>query len=327
MNEINLNNLINELRTREETMILFLNTDFSGMFYEDIIDKILSETFEAYKDNLITFSQIKKIVNMFVDFKVYNSAKELFNRVKWLKKFGLLDKNIQLKQSHVEILDTFDRLNVFLNNFDCDYYHTSGILTFLLTETPLVRYHHDLDVFINENDLQKLTDLCKNTDFEVFQYLSKRSDFSKRRTVKLFDKRNKIVISVFLFERLYDNSIVVNDYYIDEFGNFKTDQDYNSSKCVDLSFSKSVFIHNNIPYKAITIEALYNCKKDRGVKHQFDCSILNDYVDLLLEHQIDLERVSIRCFDTIENPVILKQMQEMIKNEQSSCRRLVPTKK
>ena len=112
-----------------------------------------------------------------------------------------------------------------------------------------------------------------------------------------------------------------------EFGNFKTDQDYNSSKCVDLSFSKNVFIHNNIPYKAITIEALYNCKKGRGVKHQFDCSILNDYIDFLLEHQIDLERVSIRCFDTIENPVILKQMQEMIKNEQSSCRRLVPTQK
>lgn len=266
-------------------------TDIYNMYYEDLVDYLLKKVYMFYLDGQITDDLLNEIMKKFECYKIFNTYIDAYDRIAWLRKMKLFDESIQLKKSHVEVLDTFDRLNLFLNSFNADFYHTSGILTYLLTNRDLVRYHHDLDIFINESDLSLLREKCKYSSFEFFEYLGKRSGVSKRRTVKLLDKENEIIVSVFLFERLVDNSVVVNDYYFDENGVLLMDQDYNSPRCVDLSFSNELHFHNDIPYKSITIEALYNCKKGRGVKHQFDCMILDEFVDFQLEKEIDTQRI------------------------------------
>lgn len=266
-------------------------TNVAELSIEDIIDFLIIKSDKKLQNGSLSFVSYNNIMLLISKMNIlnYDTIKSLKERLKWLKNMGLDDISINLKKSHEEILDTFDNLNIFLNKAKIDYYHTSGMLSYLLTDNPLMRYHHDLDIFINDNDIDKLQETIKDTNFKYYIYLGKRTEDTNRKTVKIVDKKNNIIISVFIFERQLDNAIIINDYYLDENGDLFATQDYNSPRCVELSLSDKYFQHNNIPFKSITIEALYNCKKGRGLKHQFDCKILEPFIDIEKEKELDAE--------------------------------------
>jgi len=314
--------VFSEFQDKEELNCLINNISDKDMS-DFIINVIFLANFNGLIDDISLIKSLKEVIN----FQLFDNYKQLMERATWLQKMKLMDVSIHLEKSHKEVLDTFDRLNVLLNTVNIEYYHTSGVLTYLLIDKPLVRYHHDIDVFLNENDLDKLIVFCQNSPFEFREYLGDKPGDSKRRTIKLYDKQNNIIISVFLFERLRDGSVVINDYYFDVNGNLKMDQDYNSPRCVELSFSDKVNYHNNIPYKSITLEALYNCKKGRSIKHQYDCSVIEEYVNLDLEAQIDSEKTEARHYDCVDNPKIIDDMYRMLKNEKTTGQTFKITKK
>ncbi len=322
--------LINELSKNicltSQTKEKLIN-NIKNMIYEDAIDYIIRFIYISKNNGLISEKDFIVILNLFLNHNIYNSLQEIINRIDWLNKMKLFDNEIQLKKSHIEILDTFDRVNILLNSISADYYHTSGILTYLLTNNELRRYHHDLDIFINENDLDRLRNVCNYSTFEFREYLGAKGEDEKRRTIKIYDKKNNIIISVFVFERLCDGSVVINDYYFDSNENLKMDQDYNSRKCVELSFSNVPKMHNGIEYFSITIEALYNCKKGRSYKHQYDCEVIKDFIDFSLEQQIDLEKSSIRHFEFIDNQKIINDMERMLNIEKNEGKQKTITKK
>lgn len=266
-------------------------TDITKLPIEDIIDFFIIKADKKLQNGSLSFVSYINIMLLISKMNIlnYDTIESLKERLKWLKNMGLDDVNINLKKSHKEILDTFDNLNIVLNKAKIDYYHTSGMLSYLLTDNSLMRYHHDLDIFINDNDIDKLQETIKDTNFKYYIYLGKRTENTNRKTVKIVDKKNNIIISVFLFERQPNNAIIINDYYLDENSDLFATQDYNSPRCVELSLSDKYFQHNNIPFKSITIEALYNCKKGKGLKHQFDCKILEPFVDFEKEKEIDAE--------------------------------------
>lgn len=290
------------------------------MIYEDAIDYLIKLVNELKNKEIITQDDYTNIINVFIKNRIFENEKKFNFRVEWLKKMGLLNSDIQLKKSHIEILNTFDRINILLNSINADYYHTSGLLTYLLTNNELERYHHDLDIFISEKNLDELKKSCSETEFEFREYLGQKDDNCKRRTIKIYDNQNNITISIFIFERLHDNSIIVNDYYFDSEGNLKMDQDYNSPESAKLSFSDELKNHNGIPYYSITLEALYNCKKGRNYKHQYDCSIIEKEVDFYLESKIDAAREPLRHFDFVENKKISNDMRRMLENENRSIK-------
>lgn len=302
INEIYSGNDINELQEKKEV----INT-IKGLCKDDAIDYLLIIIHQKYKIESKEFSKFMMLLA-----KINNlQSSQLLNRLNFLCQMKLNDSTIHLSDSHQKILDTFDRLNSILIPFD--YYHTSGILTYLRTKNPLVRYHHDLDIFINEDNLNGLENSLKNTDFEYKMYLGNREGNTKRRTLKIIDHKNDITISVFIFSRLKDGAIVINDYFYDENGILLFTQDYNTKKCAELSFSNSYYCHNGIPYKSITLEALYNCKKNRGIKHQYDCALLKPFVDFSKEKQIDAEIISSKEVKMVNDPDIENSMCKLLR--------------
>lgn len=288
--------------------------DLDFKFITDFVDYILILISEADlnicdKESYLTRITDLKICN-------YDSVFKLDNRLDWLKKMNLTHLGIGLRESHDLILQIFDEINLILNAFNIDYYHTSGILTYLLTGQDLVRYHHDLDIFVNESDLARLFGAISNSNFRYEIFLGERSTDTRRRVIKLYYKGFNIPISIFAFERLSDGAVVVNDYFFDTNNNLFATQDYNSPRCTMLSFSQVCYMHNNIPYHSITLEALYSCKEVRmKEKDLYDLEVMKKFVDFERLREISLEMTSITAPFRVVDDSIQKSMIKLLERK------------
>lgn len=288
---------------------------FPNMFIEDIIDYLIVTISDYQERGLLSNSDENTYFEKIAELNIYNydSISKIHDRLAWLKEMNLTRTPIGLKESHILILKIFDEINCIMNTFAIDYYHTGGILAYLLTGHKLERYHHDLDIFVNEVDIPKLEYATRNSNFRYEMFLGKKADNTRRRVVKLHYKSVDIPISIFIFERLDNGAVIVNDYFFDKNNNLFTVQDYNSPHCVELSFSDKWHIHNNIPYKAITIEALYNCKKGSRPKDLYDAKIMEPFVDRKIEMEIAREIISNSEAFEVKDEKIKKSMTRLLK--------------
>lgn len=223
-----------------------------------------------------------------------------------------MEKTEELRLNHKLILELFDKFNMLLSDNNIDHYYTSGILPYVLTGHSLVRYHHDLDVFINMDDLERLENICEDYNFIFRRQLGDRDDGTERRTLKTYYKGLDIPITLFMFVREKDGSITQKDYYFTENGELFVEDIFNSKKCAELSFSEEMYYHNNIPYKSISIEALYLSKISMNrPKDIEDCKIMKEYVNfdklntLIEEYKMNKENESYKVINSGEINFIL----------------------
>lgn len=208
------------------------------------------------------------------------TIEKMYQRYRWLKNMNINPNSIHLNENHEMIIDIFDNFNIMLNENDIEYYYTSGILCYLLVNKKLERYHHDLDVFINMNDLQRLEKICKKYNFSLERVFGNRDDGTKRIMLKMYYKNNiEIPITIFMYIKQEDLSILQKDYYINNNGEEFVELIFNSPDISKLSFSKESYLHNHIIYHSITLEALYLCKTGNRPKDIYDCKIFENYVD------------------------------------------------
>ena len=145
--------------------------------------------------------------------------KKIYQRYFWLKQMDINPNVIHLRENHKIIYEIFGEYTKMLNDEKIEYYYTSGILSYLLVDKPLERYHHDLDIFINMNDLQKLESICKNYNFSFYRKLGERGDGTKRVMLKMYYKDIfNIPITVFMYVKEVDLSVIQKDYFTDENG-------------------------------------------------------------------------------------------------------------
>ena len=140
----------------------------------------------------------------------YNvSVDKLLKRYEWLKNMDINPNQFHLEENHCLIYKIFDEYNKMLNENNVEYYYTSGILAYLLVNRELERYHHDLDVFVNMKDLEKLEQVCNKYNFSFERKIGIREDGTKRVMLKLYySDKVDIPITVFMYIRREDNSII-----------------------------------------------------------------------------------------------------------------------
>lgn len=239
--------------------------------FNDEIDILTYNYFNHYieKEKFDEFIEINQLD--------YNKLKE---RYLWLKKMNIDPNIIHLNENHKMIYEIFDKCNLMFNENNIEYYYTSGILSYLLVNKKLQRYHHDLDIFVNMKDLKKLESVCCNYNFTFKRQLGDRNDGTKRVMLKMYYGNTiEIPITLFMYVRREDNAIEQNDYFIND-NRFYIEKIYNSPLVVKLSFSNNPKYHNNIKYFAITLEALYLSKIGNRPKDIYDCSQFEKYLDL-----------------------------------------------
>lgn len=220
--------------------------------------------------------RLKSIAN-----KYNTSINSLYKRFVWLMNMGINPNLCHLDENHRLIYKIFDENNKMLNENNIEHYYTSGILAYLLVNRELERYHHDLDIFINMNDLEKLEQICNKYNFSFERKIGDREDGTKRIILKMYySDRIDIPITVFMYIRTRDNSIIQKDYFIDKNNQNCVEYIYNSPSISKLSFSEFPNFHNEIKYYAITPEALFLCKSGNRPKDIYDCTIFKNIVDI-----------------------------------------------
>lgn len=239
--------------------------------------------FEIDNENDLLDYYISKLGNSNHDAElsiVFNkSIKSISTRRNYLINMELIG-NYGISKNHNLIYEIFDKLNQMFNNESIEHYYTSGILSYILINRPLERFHHDIDVFINEDCLNKLEEISLNYGFSFARVPGIRNDGTTRIMLKMYYEDVDIPITIFMYEKENDNSITQKDYYYNNDDTvLRVENIYNSAEIAKLSFDEKYYYHNNIPFKSISKEALYLSKEGNRKKDIYDCNVMKEYVD------------------------------------------------
>ena len=253
---------------------------------DDVIDKVLSVIYDFVSNERISKDDALYHLDMLCELNnyKYKTREDLVNRLGFLKSMNLLGTTVPLSENHKAVLEAFDKFNELIGtSFDCFY--TGGMMGYLATNHELVRYHSDLDIVINEDELEKLKKLVDSSkDFEFVSHVDKKSNIGHEYFIVY--KGNPVDIGLFLFERKNDGSVVRKSYYYDRAKELKVDEEYLDKEYVDLTYTGDIYSHNGIEYKMMSLESIYEAKRGSRPKDQYDANVIKDYVDMGIVEKI-----------------------------------------
>lgn len=264
-----------------------------SMNIDDAIDSILTSLNDLYQRKIITLDDIYSEVDNIIKLnpEKYRSIDDIIDRLSWIKSMNMECPKMPLEENHRLVIETFDKFNELIaGRFDC--YYTGGLMGYLATNHKLERYHGDLDLFINEQQLISLKELVDSVeDFSFISNMDHKEEHGHEYIIVY--KGTPMSIGLFLFERQDDNSITTKEYYYDNNDTSKqlfVNEHHYSKSYTDMSFSNLVRYHNGIPYRMNSLESIYNAKKNSRPKDRHDAEVIKDNVDMMIDYKIDIER-------------------------------------
>ena len=264
----------------------------SVMNEEDVIDYLvvalsdLAEKGQVKADDI--FSNIGLITSLS---EKYSSKDDLMTRLNWLKSMNMTHPQMPLSENHKLVIETFDKFNQIIGtNFDS--YYTGGLMGYLATSHPLERYHGDLDLFINEEQLEALYEIVmQSEDFEFISNMDHKEE--NGHEFKIQYKGTPMSIGLFLFERKPNNEIVIKEYYHlnnNPSEELLVNEQHLSPEYAQMIFANDIRNHNGIPYRMQSLESIYNSKKNSRPKDRYDATIIKDSIDLMIDYQLDTQK-------------------------------------
>lgn len=297
-------NLIEKLST--------LNTD-------DSIDAILVSLNSLLNRKILSVDDILSNVNLILLLNPdkYHSADDLIARLNWIKGMNLEYPKMPLTENHRLVIETFDRFNELIKtNFDC--YYTGGLMGYLVTGHSLERYHGDLDLFINEEQLFTLYELVQSSD--DFEFVSNMDHKEVNgHEYKITYKGTPMSIGLFLFSRLPNQELVLKEYYYlnqDPNQDLYVDEHHLSGRYASMMFSNELREHNGSFYKMQTLESIYNSKKNSRPKDRYDANIIRGFIDEQIDYRLDTEKQDNYDINhRIAINSVVQRMEETMKNK------------
>lgn len=276
-NQDTCNNLINHLSTMNE---------------EDVIDYLIVTLSDFVRVGKLKIDDIFSNINIITDLSFkYPTKESLIERLNWLKSMNMEHSQMPLSENHKLVLEVFDKFNEIIGiNFDA--YYTGGLMGYLAIKHPLERYHGDLDLFINEEQLESLYELVKQSD--DFTFVSNMNDKEENgHEFKIQYKDTPMSIGLFLFERKSDNEIVTKEYFHknnNQNEELLVNEHHLVPEYAQMIFSDQIRQHNGIPYKMQSLESIYNSKKNSRTKDRYDASIIKDNINLMIDYSLDTKK-------------------------------------
>ena len=259
-----------------------------NMSLDEAIDYILISLSNKINEGLLTEEEVLSIIDLVLDISndKYQDIQSLIDRLHYLKDMNMEYTEMSLEENHTLILEAFDKFNQLLGE-GFDAFYTGGLMGYIATNQPLERYHSDLDLFINEDELIELYDFVEESDdFTFISNMDHKAEIGHE--FKINYKDTPISIGLFLFNRESNGEVVLKSYYhVDE--DLLVNEKHLNKEYVEDMFPDEIREHNGIPYKMQSLESIYNTKKKGRRKDKYDASIIEDYIDKDLEEKIDKE--------------------------------------
>lgn len=77
-----------------------------------------------------------------------------------------VEGNMSLEENHQIVNESIVKFTTLFNQYGIDYYIVGALPCFLKTGQPLFRYHDDIDIMINEDDIPKVAEIIKLSGYE-----------------------------------------------------------------------------------------------------------------------------------------------------------------
>ena len=289
----------------------------SSMNEQDAIDFIVVSLSDLVSEGRAKVEDVlNNIGNLTELSEKYPTKESLMERLKWLNSMNLDHPDMPLQENHELVLEVFDKFNYLIGtNFDA--YYTGGLMGYIATNHPLERYHGDLDVFINEEELPRLFELINQSeDFEVYTNMDHKEANGHEFAVRY--KGTPMTVGLFLFERKPDNEMIIKEYYHKDY-NPNNEVLYNAQhldpEYAKLCFSDTIREHNGIPFRMQSLESIYNSKKSSRPKDRYDANLIKDSIDLNKEAEIDKRRNKIKNEVGLDgNNTIVTKLEQQLNN-------------
>lgn len=302
-----------------------------SMNIDDCIDTILVSLNDLLNRKLITRDDVFSNIDLIIQLnpKKYKSSSDLIERLIWIKGMNMEYPIMPLTENHQLIIEAFDSFNELLGgNFDC--YYTGGLMGYLATGHKLERYHGDLDLFINEQQLVALKELVDTSpNFDFVSNMHHKEEHGHE--YKIVYKGTPMSIGLFLFERQSDNSITTKEYYFENQNSNRqlfVDEHHLSKEYTEMTFSNQLREHNGIPYRMMSLERIYNSKKNSRPKDRYDAQIIKNNVDMLIDYRLDVERKN--NFHINHKPVtqsMIQIIEQLMQEQNGNDYNEIPTKR
>lgn len=275
-----------------ETIINDLIIRLESMNEDDVVDYLIVALSDLVERGQLKAEDVFSNINMIISLsEKYSTKDDLMTRLSWLKSINMTHPQMPLSENHKLVMEAFDRFNQIIGtNFDA--YYTGGLMGYLATNHQLERYHEDLDLFINEDQLESLYEIV--TQSEDFKFISNMDHKEENgHEFKIQYKGTPMSIGLFLFERKSNNEIVIKEYYHlnnNPSEELLVNEQHLSPEYAQMIFSGNIRIHNDIPYRMQSLESIYNSKKNSRPKDRYDASIIKDSVDLMIDYRLDTQK-------------------------------------
>ncbi len=130
-----------------------------------------------------------------------------------------IEGNMSLKENHQLVNESLRQFCTLFNQYGIDYYIVGALPCFLKTNQPLFRYHDDIDIMVNEQDIPKIAEIMKLTGYKFqddrFPSLERYLEMEQNKpphTVLAQNPNNEFHLGFFCFRREQDNSITMREY-------------------------------------------------------------------------------------------------------------------
>ena len=283
------------LVTKDQAEVNAFINELHSMSIDDAIDRIIVTLYDLMIKEEISKEDILDNANLIIDLnsEKYTSPEDLVQRLIQIQEMNIPYHKTSLSENHRQTLEAFEEFNMLLNDgFDC--YYTGGLMGYITTNAELERFHTDLDLFINEEQLIQLRDLVLSSDyFDFISYMDQKIDEPSGHEFVIKYKDTPMNVGLFLFSRNDDDSITTKEYYYGQ-GEQKTiyvDENKLTRKTTELTFDDDLKQYKSTTYKMMSLEAIYNSKKHSiRPKDKRDVRIMQPHVNLLIDYHIDIDR-------------------------------------
>ncbi len=248
-----------------------------------------------YKDKEKLDFYLEYIANNYLDNKDISIIKEeIVSKLE--VNFGCSD--LSMEDNHKVLGDSLIFICRELNKRNIDYYVVGSIPIYIKINKGFERFHSDIDIMINGNDIDCLKEIFEDSDYILMD--------NRFNSHKFFDEKEKRVrgghdilaqckdndfsIGFYEFSRYEDGSISKKDYFSDIKDNKITNYVYNNiytKEYFDMFYSKDFIEYNGIKFRYFNIDGLYLYKS----KNLFNEGRNKDLYDVkFMEKNCDLDK-------------------------------------
>lgn len=212
-----------------------------------------------------------------------------------------VEGNMSLEGNHKLVSESLIKFTTLFNQASIDYYIVGALPCFLKTGIPLFRYHDDIDIMVNEEDIPRVAKLVEESGYEFhddrFPTIERQHEIERDKpphTVLAQNLENEFHLGFFTFRREQDNSIIVREY---------SSREENGEVVVDVLERKldpigTLLRYDDVPteykgtsFRTSTVESVYSLKAyTKRPKDITDMQKLDPYVNREKLEQLDIHK-------------------------------------